>query len=133
VRDEFKDTWDIGVAASFDIWNWGTTIHQTNQARAQLEQSKDALGLVRDRITFEVTEAYLSHRQAQEKIAVAEQAVAHAEENHRTTVEKFKAGVALNTDVLDAETSLLQARTNYTQALVDYELAVARLEKSIGK
>ena len=35
-RDEFAHTWDVGVGASFDVWNWGQTLHQTTEARAQL-------------------------------------------------------------------------------------------------
>ena len=47
--------------------------------------------------------------------------------------EKFKQGVALNSDLLDAEVALLQAKTNLTQAQIDYEISVARLEKSVGE
>jgi outer membrane protein TolC len=132
-RDEFKDTWDINLTASFDIWNWGTTILQTQQAQAQRSQAEDALGQLRDGITLEVTQNYLMMMQAKERIGVSRQAVYQAEENYRVTNEKFKLGVALNTDMLDAEVALLQAKTNFTQSLVDFQLAEARLEKSIEK
>lgn len=131
-QDLFKDSWDISISASFDIWNWGTTIHQTQQAQAQYEQAKDGLGLLEDGITLEVTQSYLNRNQAQEKIGVAKQAVGQAEENYRVTNEKFKLGLALNSDLIDAEVALLQAKMNLTQALVDYELAQAKLEKSLG-
>ena len=71
--------------------------------------------------------------QAKERIGVSRQAVHQAQENYRVTNEKFKLGVALNTDMLDAEVASLQAKTNFTQSLVDFQLAEARLEKSIGK
>ncbi len=130
--DRFDDTWDVSVGVSLDIWNWGTTLHQTDQAQAQLAEAKDVLGQLQDGITLEITQTYLNLNQAKERIAVAEQGVKAAEENHRTTNQRFKEGLALNTDLLDAEVSLLQARTNYTQVLVDYELAEARLQKAIG-
>ena len=131
-KDEFRDTWDVSLSVSLDIWNWGTTIHQTSQARAQLEQARDGLAQLRDGVTFDVTQNYLNVRQQKEKVSVAEQGVAQAEENFRVTSEKFKAGLASNSDLLDAETALLQARTNHTQTIVDYELAEARLEKAVG-
>ncbi|MBI3788045.1 MAG: TolC family protein, partial [Ignavibacteriales bacterium] len=59
--------------------------------------------------------------------------VKQAEENYRITNGKFKQGIALNTDLLDAEVALLQSKTNYTQALVDFEIAEAALERSIGE
>ncbi len=132
-QDIFKDTWDIGVQVSLDLWNWGIAAHQTAQAQAQLAQARDAMGALRDGVTLEVTQNYLTVQQAKEKIDVAQQTIGQAEENSRITNDKFKEGLALTTDVLDADTALLQARTNYTQSLVDFELAQARLEKSLGE
>jgi outer membrane protein TolC len=132
-QDKFNDTWDVSISASLDIWNWGTTIHQTDEAQAQLAQAKDGLGLLRDGITLEVTQSYLNFNQSKERIAVAEKGVAQAEENYRITDEKFKAGLALNSDLLDAEAALMQVKFNYIQSLVDFELANARLQKALGQ
>jgi outer membrane protein len=130
--DQFKDTWDVNLSFSLDVWNWGTTIHQTHQAQALLEQTQDALSQLRDGITLEVTQNYLNFNQSKERIDVAKKGVTQAEENYRITDEKFKSGLALNSDLLDAEVALLQARWNYIQALVDHELADAKLQKAIG-
>jgi len=132
-QDKFNDTWDVSISASLDIWNWGTTIHQADEAQAQLAQAKDGLGLLRDGITLEVTQSYLNFNQSKERIAVAEKGVSQAEENYRITDEKFKAGLALNSDLLDAEAALMQAKFNYIQSLVDFELADARLQKALGQ
>jgi len=132
-QDKFKDTWDVSISASLDIWNWGSTIHQTDQAQAQLVQTKDGLAQLKDGITLEVTQNYLNFNQAKERIAVAEKGVIQAEENYRITNEKFKSGLSLNTDLLDAEASLMQAKWNHIQSLTDYKLADARLEKALGE
>jgi len=131
-KDKFRDTWDVSVNVSFDIWNWGTAAKQTDQAQSQLAQAEDALGQLKDGITLDVTQSYLNVQQAKDRIAVAEKSVKLAEENYRITSQRFKSGVALNSDLLDAEVALLQAKTNYTQTLVDYELAQAKLQKSVG-
>jgi outer membrane protein TolC len=132
-QDVFKDTWDVGISVSLDLWNWGTTLRQTDQARAQLEQVKDGLGQLQDVVALEVTRDYLNLGRARERISVAENGVKQAEENYRVTSGKFKQGLALNTDLLDAEVALLQAKTNYTQATTDYEMAEASLERSSGE
>ena len=129
---QFSDSWDVSLSLSFDLWNWGTTAYQTDQAQSQRAQAYDAMGQLKDGITLEVTQNYLYQKQSIERIAVARQGVRQAEENYRITDEKFKKGLALNSDLLDAEVALLQARINQTQSLVDYELAEARLEKAIG-
>ncbi len=130
--DQFRDTWDVSLSVSLDIWNWGSTIQQTHEAQAQLAQAHDALGQLRDGISLEVTQAYLSFNESGQRTSVADQGVVQAEENLRITNEKYKAGLALNSDVLDAEVALLQAKWNSIQALVDHELAGTRLQKAIA-
>ena len=132
-KDQFADTWDVAVNVSLDLWNWGTTADQTAQAKAQYLQSVDALGSMKDGITLQVTQDYLTLQQARDKIEVAKQGVSQAEENYRITNDKYKEGLSLTSELLDADVALTQAKTNYTQALVDYELAEGRLQKSIGE
>jgi outer membrane protein len=131
--DEFKETWDAGVNVSLNIWDWLTTAHQTDQAEALLSQSKDAFGIIKDNIALEVTQNYLNFNQAKKKIEISELGVKQAEENLRVTEDKFKNGLALSSDVIDAETASTTAKINYTNSIVDYELAKAKLDKSIGK
>lgn len=132
-QDIFKDTWDVTLGVSLEVWNWGKTLHQSDQASAQYEEAKDGLSQAKDAITLDLTQAYLNLNQAKERIGVATQGVKQAEESYRVTNKRFKEGLAQNSDLLDAEVALLQARTNSTHALVDYELAEARLQKAIGE
>jgi outer membrane protein TolC len=132
-RNQFDATWDAGVNVSINVWNWLTTAHQTEQAQAQLFQSVDALGIIKDGITLEVTQNYLSFIQAKRRIDVSELGVKQADENMRNTEDKFKNGLATSTDVVDALTALNTGKVNYTTSLVDYELAKAKLDKSIAK
>ncbi|MGH9426214.1 MAG: TolC family protein, partial [Terriglobia bacterium] len=82
---------------------------------------------------LDVTRNYLNLGRARERITVAEQGVKQAEEHYRVTSARFKQGLGLNSDLLDAEVALLQAKTNYAQALVDFGLAQASLERAIGE
>jgi outer membrane protein len=131
--DEFKDSWDVSVAVSFDLWNWNQTGHQTTQAQAQLAQAQEGLSMTQDGVTLEVTQSYLNIQRAKERKVVSEQGVAQAEENYRATDGKYKQGLAANSELLDAEVALLQAKLNLTQSLVDYELAIAQLSRAIGE
>ena len=131
--DRFKGTWDVGVSVSFDIWNWGQTKRQTEQAEARLGQAREARKVLEDQAVLEVTQCRLSLARAGEKVRVAGQAVGQAEENLRVTTERFKQGVALSSDVLDAEVALLRAKLGRTQAAIDQVVAQARLEKALGE
>lgn len=130
--DQFKDSWDIGIQLQFDIWNWNTTSYQSEQARAQVQQAELQLDQMRDNVTLEVKRALLTLRRSREKVKVARIGIDQADENVRTTNDRFKNGIATSADILDADVSLLQARTNLTGSLVESEMAKAQLERAIG-
>ena len=130
--DKFKGTWEVGIGMQFDIWNWGTTLYQTDQARSQLLQSELLLDQLRDNAALEVRRSRLAVVRAANRISVAQEAIDQADENARTTDEKYRNGLATSTDVLDASFAVLQARTNVTGALVEREIALARLRKAVG-
>ena len=131
-RDEFKGTWDIGIQVQLDIWNWGTTLFQTEQAEAGLAQARALLAQTKDNASLEVRSALLLISRSRERIDVAQLAVNQSEENARETKEKYRAGMATTADLLDADVGLLQSRTTYTSSLVEYELAKARLTRALG-
>jgi outer membrane protein len=131
--DQFKDSWDVGVNLQFDIWNNLTTVHQTSEAKAQYEQTKDSFSMLKDGITLDVTQSFLTFKQEKKQIDLAQLSVDQATENLRVTREKFKAELTTNSELLDAEVALLQAKVQLVQSLVNHELAEARLEKAIGE
>ncbi len=133
VEAKFKDSWDVSVGLSFDLWNWNKTGHQTTQAEADFEIAKDSYKILKDAVTLQVTQNYLNLNQAKEKLVVSQTSVEQAEENYRVASELFKQGLILNSDLLDVEVALLQTKTSNVQTIVDYEIAKARLERAIGK
>jgi outer membrane protein TolC len=47
--------------------------------------------------------------------------------------DRYDAGVATNTEVLDAQTDVLQAELTLTRALANVRLADARLARALGR
>ena len=131
--DKFRDSWDVGITVSFDIWNWNKTGYQTTQAEADFEQAKDNYKILKDAIFLQVTQNYLNLVQTKEKLVVSKTSVAQAEENYRVASELYKEGLLLNSELLDVEVTLLQIKTNYIQTVIDYEIAKAKLERAIGE
>ena len=131
-QDVFSATWDLGVTIGWDLWNWNITKHQVNEAEATLEQSILGLGQMKDGITMEVSSAYLTFKKTKQKVMVTEETILQAEENFRVTKDKFDGGVAINSELLDAETSLLVSKISQISAIVDYQIAKSKFEKAIG-
>ena len=131
-EDKFAPTWDLGLTIGWDLWNWNITKHQVNEAEATLEQSILGLSQMKDGITMEVSSAYLTLRKARQKVKVTDETILQADENYRVTKDKFNGGVAINSELLDAETSLLMSRISRISAVVDYQVAKSKYEKAIG-
>lgn len=132
VIPEFLGSWDVGVNLSFDLWNWGRTARQAEQAEAGVRQAEESVAQLRDEVTLEVYRAALTVRRSQEKLGVAELGVEQAEENRRVTSDRYTNGLTTSSELLDAEVALVQARTNLTGAQVEYALAKSRLERAVG-
>jgi len=129
--EKFKGTWDLGITLSYDIWNWKLTSYQTKQAEANLEQTRIAKELTENIIDLEVSQNYKSLLSVTAKMKLTKETVEQAKENYRVTNEKYKSGLLLNSEVVDAETSLLLAEINNITTIADYLIVIARLEKSI--
>jgi outer membrane protein TolC len=129
--DEWEETWDIGLALTFDIWNWGRTRHQTRRASAAFAQARDALEQMRDAVELDISAEYFELLAARQSVEVAMTGVRQADENYRVTKERFGVDLASNTDLLDAEVALLRAKTNHTKATVNQILAEARLRRAV--
>ncbi len=128
----FLSTWDVGIVASVDPGRWPAVARRTEQAVSQLAQAQEALGQLQDAIALEVLQAYLELNKSAEQIGVAERIVQQAEENYKITDRRFENGLALSTDVLDAELARLQGNLQLSQARVDNQIAQAALLRALG-
>jgi len=132
LMDRFNGTWAVQIGLTYTLWDWNSTKAQTTQAESQYEQTKDSYGTLKDAVTLDVTQNYYNLIKAKETVLVTEQTVNQADENYRVTDDRFKQGLTLNSELLDAEVALVQAKTNYAQSIAGFEIAKAQIERSTG-
>jgi len=131
-RDEWVGTWDLGVTVTLDLWNWGATLRQVEQAEANLRQQELLLEQMKEGAKLDVTRAHLQAAQAVRKLDVASLAVAQAEESLRMTRDRYTQALATPSDLLDAEVALLQAVLGRSAASIEKEVSETRLAKAVG-
>jgi outer membrane protein len=132
-RDDWEDTWDVGIYLSFDLWNWGATRYAQQKALAAENMARNAMSQIEDAIELEISRAYLDTRRAYQSVDVARTGITQAEENFDLSRDMFQTGLATSSNLLDAEIALEQAELDLSRSLVDCILARARLIKSIGE
>ena len=87
----------------------------------------------RNALIHEVTRGYYQVLQAQGFVEVREQALKSLEESRRVARERFEAGSAVKTDVLNLEVQVAQATEDLIRARNGVKLAVAALNTAVGK
>ena len=122
----------IGVYASWELFAWGKTKHEVNQAAAASREANQSLAGVIDEITLEVQDNFINAFTAYENIATAQIAVEQARENLRMVELRYKNQLSTNTNVLDARTLLTDTETKYYQAVYDYNIRLAGLARAVG-
>ena len=124
--------WNVGISLSFPIFSGFLTKYQVEESTANLNVLKANEELLRQNIFFEVKQAYLNLKEAEERIPVAELVVKQSEENLELANGRYAAGVGNPIEVTDAQVGLSSAKTSYIQAIYDYKVALASLEKAMG-
>lgn len=131
-RDQFDDSWDIGLSLNWDVWNWGYNSSQSQKAESNLKILITNQEKLIDAIEMDVYNAYLNYNTAIEKIKVSKASLLQAKENYRITNDKFSNQLVTTTELLDAEADLLEAKINLLNSKVDYQLSNVKLQKAIG-
>ena len=130
---EFKGTSSVFASLNWELGSFYTNRARLAESRAGLEQLSTGIEQQRDGIQMEVNASYRACEQALEKIRVAENAIAQAQENFRVEQNRFRASTITPADFLDANTQLVQARLDLTTAQANAELARWKLLKSTGR
>jgi outer membrane protein TolC len=131
-EDTWQDSWDVGVNVTFTLWNGGRTAAQVDEARHQAEAARERLAEADTQIALEIRQRQLDLGSATSQVETAAAAVRSATEARRVVAERFGAGVATSTDLLDAQVDQLQAELERTRALANVKLAEARLARALG-
>jgi outer membrane protein TolC len=67
-----------------------------------------------------------------EQLAITEKAIEQAEENFQISQNKYKQGLLILSDYLEADVALLQARINYATTRAESMIAYYELQESVG-
>jgi outer membrane protein TolC len=131
--DEWHQSWDASVNVSWSLWDGGRRRAEEAEAAATTRALTARSADFDRQLAFEVEQRRLDLASAVAAIAAAEDGVRAAQEAQRVVGERFAAGVATNTDVLDAQTDLLQAELDRTRAVATAHLSIARLDRAMGR
>jgi outer membrane protein TolC len=122
----------VGIGFTWNLFDGGQARHRAAAARSASRAAHNRLDDLRSAIELQVRQAWLEVQEARARVKASGEAVAQAEENLRSSRELYRAGLATNTQVLDAVTLQINAVNNRDNATLDESLSLLRLEYAVA-
>jgi outer membrane protein TolC len=130
--DEWHPSWDVSINVAWTLWDGGRRAADRAEAAATARAVSTRVTEFDRQVRFEITQRQLELEAALAAIAAADDGIRAATEARRVVGERFAAGVATSTDILDAELAVLEAELDRTRALANARLASARYARAAG-
>jgi outer membrane protein TolC len=131
--DRWEPSWDASVNLSWTLWDGGRRAAEVAQAAAAARAIDARLSEFDRQATLELRSRALDVEAARAGITTADEGVNAAVEARRVIEERYDAGVATSTEVLDAEIVVLQAELDRTRATASLRIAEAGLTRAAGR
>lgn len=132
IKREWMDYWLVGLGAEWNLWNWGKTNSQVQQAKLKVETISETERQVRNAIELDVTQACLLLEEASQRLHLTSVLKGQATESYRVTENNYKQGLASHTEFFDAQSELTRAKLQKAQAEIDRALAQANWRRAVG-
>ena len=130
--NRFADSWVAGVSVELAVFDGFLTRGKVAEARANLASVREELRKTELALQLEAKQAQLNLDEAQTRLATTGQAAGQADESLQITKERYSNGLALLTQLLDAEAALTAARQRRAAAEADCQIARAALDRALG-
>ncbi len=121
-----------GLHVTAPLYAGGRHRGELRSADAEIEAALADAQSILDAISLQVNLAYRGVESASARIELARPAVEQSAEALRIVRQRYLAGTATPTDVIDAETSVTRSDQRYVSARIEYLSALARVAYVLG-
>jgi outer membrane protein len=126
-------TYNYEVALSMPLFTGGRIRAETTRADLEIQRLQQQQGDLRNQIGLDVKNALINLTSARSQVQVANLGVQLSNEEVDQARDRFRAGVANNIEVIQAQDSLARANDNQIAALYRFNQARADLARSVGQ
>ncbi len=121
-----------GLQLNIPIYNGSLRQNQVNEAKLNIEKSKNNIAYLKQSIDFQAATARTTLKNAVLQVQSQRRNMELSDDVLDLARRKYKAGVGSNIEVTQAQGDLLRSQTNYFSSLLDLINAEADLKKALG-
>ena len=123
----------VGVQVSVPLYDFGYRINKIKVAKAQLAATKAEQEDTEQLLALGLNQAINNLDEANLEVELAKSSVASADENLRSSIKQYQAGLETLTDNLEAQTIWQQAHTTLVEAKANRFLKNIEYLRASGK
>lgn len=132
INDGSSDSWIAGVKVNYNLWDGRRDDAEILRKQAEYQTLSEQLEKLKLAISLDIDEAELNYQQALKRRSVTDKMVEVAQESAQLSRVRFKEGVILSSDVLDAEVRLTDTLVRQSAARANHRIATANLRRALG-
>lgn len=133
LSDTWNDSWSVGVSADWTLWDGGRTKARVATARGRRDTAAAEMAELQRRVDLDVDLARRGLSAALDAVSAADAAREAAAAREEAVRERYAAGMATSSEVVEAQASLAAAETDQISARTGAWIAAARLERAVGR
>ncbi|HUX67905.1 MAG TPA: TolC family protein [Terriglobales bacterium] len=130
--DSNHPVFSVGATIDLPVFAGGLTTAHVIAAQAQLHDAQNRAADLRAAIAVQVRSALLDLENNRAQVGVARDARDLAQQELTLSQDRFRAGVADNLEVVQAQQAVADANESYIASLYGYNLAKASLAQALG-
>lgn len=132
IEDGDKLSYIAGVGLEWRVFDGFLTAAAVDEARASAARARAEEDRLQLAFRLEREAARIEVRDALARVEVSKEAIGLAETSVELARARFEQGLALPTQLVDAETELTAARIRNAEAVADLSVATVRLRRALG-
>lgn len=129
---DYEDSWEVGIAARWELFSGLRTEGKYVEARAELLENRAKLKSLKLAVVQEVTENYLRADENRKSVDIALKTLELARENVVLAEKRYKTGAFDVLEFNDAQLRLTTAKGDLVVAYYNYLSAFAQIEHAMG-
>jgi len=131
-EQDINEDYYVGVMLTIPIFDGGLGKAQVKKNKAMRDEARQGLEALIDAATLEVSDAYFSVEEAEQRLRTSEATVESAREAQRMAEIGFKEGAVSYIDYVDAQANFTLAQGNYLSNYYGLLIARATLNRAVG-
>jgi outer membrane protein len=128
----YKDSWEVGAVATWDLFSGLHTKGAVVEAQGRLLENNALLQDLQLAVVREVTESYLRSDENRESVQIALQTLELARENVLLAEKRYQSGANDVIEFNDAQLSLTRTRNELVVTYYAYLTAIAGIDFAVG-